>query len=467
MSQRKKPSIMAVETAVVDLQYTENAGDAALKDEFFGHLLELITEAGRTPLFDENPRKGDMRLVPAEDFDAALIVFAKKKQIAFDDTLAPQAQAKKIRDYLFGPAFATAGGSLANTLHGIVTSRVNGEPLVDGHFVTAVGTCESAQSFIDSLPDNLHYHQEGRQMECHVFPLDGDRILITAPSSENPAEAHIAKAIETYPELHAQDRIMIGGFLYFTPSFEKVFDQIEEFLTAQPLEHRPTLAITAAAQVVAASDRYQERIFRLVDMANTVIHGNAGEFRRLLSLDTEWRKPFEADFAGLRGDALETAKDNHTAYKKAKDAANEVAFAHARDICQATHYNGTTLRFVVTDGARSTSVISAEGVQRFYPLNISRSAIVNTVGAGDSAAAGFNLSDLYGLPHEISVGFGSALASRVIQQAAARLDEAQWAHIGANIRTSGALSYAPFELQPWLIQASGVKIPEFAATPHP
>lgn len=467
MITNKKPSIVAVETAVVDLQYAENGGDATLKDEFFGHLQELIVEAGCVPMFDENPRKGDMRLVPAEDFDAALLLFARQKGIEVDAALSSQLQAMQVRDVVFGSAYPTAGGSLANTFHGLVTSRILGQPIINGHFITGVGECSSGGIFVDSLEGNIHYQRTGRQMECHVFPLDGDRILITAPANHNPAEAHIGSAIKSFENLHAQDRIIIGGFLFFTPSFHSVIEHVVETLEGLPRAQRPSLGITAAAQVVAASERYQQEVFRLASLTDTVIHGNAGEFRRLLNLDTDWRKPFEVDFAGLRGQALEEAKDTHTAYKKSKDAANDVAFARAYDLCQRAQSFDNQLRFVVTDGARSTYVISAEGIQRFYPQSISRSQIVNTVGAGDNFAAGFQMGDILGLPHSVSVQLGSALASRVIQQAAARLDENAIAHIAAGIRTGGALAHAPAELQPWVIHASGIQIPEWGVRPRP
>ena len=456
-AQKRKPDILAIETAVVDLQYPKDGGGDALKHEFFAHLKELITADGNTALFDENPRGGDMCLVPAEEFDAALILFAQRHNIQFPFPISPTAtpadRAFVIRDYIFGTPVSVAGGSLANTFHALVSSQLDGQQLVQGHFVTSIGVEDSANAFHDSMNGHIYCRRMGRQMECHVFPIDGDRILIATPGRADPAESHIDIALfedalrwrKAHCPPAVETRIMLGGFLFFTPGFRGVCDAVIAHIQGRPANDRPSLMLTASAQAVSAHPDFRAMVAKAAHVTDTTIHANTGEFRRLLDMDTDWRKPFDVDFTGLRGQALETAKSAHIAYRAAKDAANvaaiSAAFNQAAALKAAKEH---TLRYVVTDGARSIHVIGPQGHEIFAPHKIEKAQIVNTVGAGDNFAAGFQLADLYGLPHADCASLASDFAAAVIQVPAARLDGDRVVRVqesGIDYETRGALSH--------------------------
>lgn len=446
------PNILAVEGAVVDLQYDGARGDDALKHGFFSHLKELIAESGGQVMFDENPRPGDMALVMAEDFDDALIGFAQHHglQPTEPHVMDRTAMAATIRSHVFGDPVATAGGSLANTFHALVRAQIDGINMVNGHFVTALGTCPSGRVFHDSMQGNIHAVTGGRQMECHVFPIDGDRILIATPSKKDPAEGRISSALfaDEAGALHARDRIMLGGFLFFTAGFHDVFDAVAAHVRARPDHDRPTVVITAAAQTIAAHDTFREKVRSFYGASPLVIHANTGEFRRLFDLDTDWRGPFEADFAGLRGRALDAAKNQHVAYKAAKDKANIVALtaaqAHAARVQRET---GHKTRFVVTNGGREIFVVSPEGFQTYTPNKIAREQIVNTVGAGDNFAAGFQLGDIFNLDHSHSARIGADFATAIIQSADARLDPKAVKVVPVSTRSTVTLGGALAHLQ--------------------
>lgn len=439
----RKPHILAVETAVVDLQYAKDTGHDQHKREFFAQLKELVHEGGGTAGFDENPRPGDMRLIPAEDFDAALIAFGKRKNIidASSSALSSRAQAQIVCKQIFGSPAAVAGGSLANTLYGVIHAGIDGVRLVEGHFATAVGDDSSGLIFADSLHGNIHCNRGGRQMECHVYPIDHDRILIATPSKHDPAEAHINSSLFNMCALDSRDRIMLGGFLFFTPGFHEIFDTVIDHLKTIPADKRPTIVVTAAAQAVAANSHFRNKIKTITSLADTVIHANTGEFRRLMDRDIDWREPFKKDFAGLKEQDLEAAKDAHAPYQAAKAIATGQVLDEAVRLCGSLQHN---LRFVVTNGSRETYVIDRNGFNAYKPVKLDKSRIINTVGAGDNFAAGFQLGDLYGLPQDICVSLGHDFAQAVIQQPSARLDQKEKSSVvqnGRRFELNGSLSF--------------------------
>lgn len=424
---QKTPHIIAIENSVVDLQYRDADGDAALKNEFFSHLRELIAGAGFNPGFDDNPRPGDMRLISAEAFDGALVAFGKAQNLlsAHDlATLDTVSQAEAVRTAVFGPAYPIAGGSLANTFHTLVNSRVSGKQLVTGEFITATGRDSYGRIFEASLRDHIVFKERGRQLVCHVFPTGNDRILIATPSTIDPAEGHITADLIDGRITADVKRIMIGGFLFFTGRFKDVMDKVIGDVSALPQNERPTLVMTAAAQSVAEQSLFRAEFNRAARTSDLIVHANTGEFRRLMDMDTDWRKPYDADFTGLKGQDLETVKEAHHVYQAAKQQANHQALDKAHLLAaDVLAQHGRNLTFVVTNGAREIYTVNATGTQTHKPLKIAKSQIVNTVGAGDNFAAGFQLGDLYGLPHANASRIGSEMAASVIQIASARLDD--------------------------------------------
>lgn len=458
------PRILAVETAVVDLHYPEHGGNDGFKREFFAHLREYIVKGGGTPAFTDNPRGGDMCMVLAEDLDQALIAFGRENGLADQNTSeqaekspkVAQALAAQIRDVIFGAATASAGGSLANSFHALSRATLNGKAMVEGVFATAIGADDIANAFHDSLAPDIYCNRGGRQMACHVFPIDGDRILITTPSQKNPAERLIDADLVNGALLKPYDRIMLGGFLFFTPGFDAVFDALEAHLSRRPRGQRPSLALTAAAQSVSAAPAFRARVWRMSALADTVIHANTGEFRRLMAMDDAWRTPFDADFAGLRGQALDHAKDQHAPYQSAKREANKAAMEEAvRRAQDHLKRTGLNLRFVVTDGARGIYTISPQGIETLPPHKITRAQIVSTVGAGDNFAAGFQLGDLYKQDAKISMMLGRDFARAIIQSPDARIPSTE-TKTHAKRQFGGALS----AIAPETLAAMAAPIPK-------
>lgn len=452
---RHKPHVVAMETAVVDWQYPEQGGLDGLKRQFFANLGEMITAGGGTPLFGENPRGGDMRLVFAEDLDNALVAFAAHHPGVFGDgpgEMDAREAGLFVRDVMFGTPQASAGGSLANSFDALVHARVDGTPVISGIFATAAGLGASGDVFCTSLENSINSARGGRQLECHVFPIDGDRIMLTTPSRTEPAEALITPALLGPGMIENADRVMLGGFLYYTPHFNAIYDHVLDRIAALEQIKRPTLVVTAAAQGIAAQDDYRAKIKRAVHTADTVVHANTGEFRRLLDMDTQWRLPYDPAFEGLTGQVLEKAKKEHAPYQAAKAQANQIAISAAHiQALTVKQDTGHDLRYVVTDGPRSIYVVSADGCETFTPHAVPRKAIVSTVGAGDNFAAGFQFGDLFDMPHAVSASLGSDFAGAIIQSPAARLAASHTHELAGNLRgvtLGGALAHiSPTTLQ--------------------
>jgi sugar/nucleoside kinase (ribokinase family) len=425
MTRDTRHHIIAIENAVVDLQYDEAAGNDAFKKDFFANLKSYIESAGFEAGFDENPREGDSVLITAEAFDAGLIAFGKKHDILkkADEKLDSVAQAEKVCERIFGKSHPTAGGSLANTFATLINMSVNGKKVLRGDFITATGRDEAGRIFEDSLEGHIKHNTVGRQLVCHVFPVNGDRILIATPSKIEPAESFITAGLLEDEITEQTDRVMIGGFLFFTGRFKEIVDRTLELVQALPKGKRPSLVMTAAAQAVASQPLFREEFQRAMTVTDLTIHANTGEFRRLLDLDTEWRKPFEKGFDGLSGHELEDAKKANKAYQEAKQTANIVALGQAQRMADAIREEyGHHTKFIVTNGARSIYTVDADGILMHKPNKISKDKIVNTVGAGDNFAAGYQLGDIFNMSTQDSVRMGADLSSKVIQIPDARLN---------------------------------------------
>jgi sugar/nucleoside kinase (ribokinase family) len=426
-----KKKFVAVENSVVDLQYHRNQGDEALQKKFFKTLKENIEKAGHEAPFAENPRAGDALLISAEVFDDACIEFGRENGLFGSSHRVQGAEdmALYVRDMVFGYHDSVSGGSLANTFHTMQMAKLDGEALIDGTFVTCVGDDRYGKIFADDMKGHIKADKIGRQMVCHVFPAGGDRILIATPAADNPAEKNISAEL-VQDEITADiDRVAVGGFLYFTGRYEEVIESILN--KAEQLgDDAPTLVLTAASQIVSASEGFRAEFNRAARRMDTIVHANTGEFRRLLDMDTEWRKPFEKDFAGLTGHDLEEAKDAHSAYQAAKQEANRAALLAALELAHGIKgVHGRDLKFVVTNGSKGIFTVNTrdgvgiEGVSSFKPAKVDKASIVNTVGAGDNFAAGYQLGDLSGFPSKSAVKLGAEMAASVIQIPEARLSD--------------------------------------------
>jgi hypothetical protein len=409
--------LVVIETPVTDYLYDETKADRTLRDAFF-HLL-----SPKHP-----PRKGDNLLVPAEEWQNKLVAFGRKNGLPLRPYLPLAEQATRVRDRIFGkPVSIEAGGALANSFDAIVKTTVDGRSLVDGLFVTAVGEGVSGDVFTRSLAGHLLMPPpQGWPFEAHVFPFEGDRILLSIPSFDNPPSRAMTPALLDQAGITPSTRlVMLGGYMKYTGLYETFLDKTLDLIaaTASKPQQRPPLVLTTAAQEIAASPELRRALDRAHRVTRVVVSANTGEFRRLLDLDTAWRKPFDAawirDGKPLKGNDLERAKNEHAAYQAAKRAANQVAFEEAFDRYSA--HTSLPVTFVVTNGKKGVQVVSARGLSEPYPVPPAPYGVVNTVGGGDAFWGGYALGLLLNMPEKDCVRLGFVNAGQVIGQNEARL----------------------------------------------
>ena len=438
--------IIAVETPVTDYLYDASKADSALRDAF----LYALKPA-------RPPRKGDNILVSAEEWQEKLLAFARKRHLPVDARLSPEEQAVQVRDRIFGaPRAIEAGGAIANSFDTLVKSRVDDVSLTDGFFITAVGEGISGDVFSRSLPGKLKAPPaRGRQMEGHIIPLDGDRIIVAVPSFLDPPSLHMSPSQLDDIEIDQETMLMLGGYMKYTGKYDDFLDALlSKTIAVSPWpQDRPTLVLTAAAQDIAASQTLKEALERCRQVTSTVVCANTGEFRRLMGMDTEWRRPHEArwwindegqtlavhpslafmdpgttegiqqlDASGwkkIEGEDLERAKQADVAYMADKLKANEAAYRIAfEQFCENSQLPVT---FVVTNGKRGVHVVSGHGVSDNYPAPRPPHGVVNTVGGGDGFAAGYLLGHAKKLSQEKCVELGFICAGEIIGRDEARL----------------------------------------------
>lgn len=425
----KTPFVVAIETAVVDYNYPAVSAHEELKNAFISTLPRLIEETGHTadtPI-TEAPRKGDMIMISAETLDDVLVHFANSTadfpEGYFPGHTASQREnADSARTILFGTPTPHAGGSLANSFDAMIYSKVNGEALYDGVFVTAVGDDEAGEYFEKSFEGHIVAAKGGRGMVSHIIPVDGDRIMLTAPSFANPADKYFDLPNQLSPELlEKADMIMIGGYLFFAGQLDNAIKITDE---NAKVGNNKTRIITLASQLIAQSNPLQEKFYdQLLNFEKTVIHANTGEFRRNLGLDDDWRKRFDADFVDSEGNPLqgrdaEIAKNQHADYQNAKQAANMVASIEAERLADEDY---GSIGFVVTNGSAPARSINEDGILLRSGDKLEKAKIQSTVGAGDNHVAGYWVGKSLGMNESGCLDMANAFARCVIQIPEARL----------------------------------------------
>ena len=450
------PNILAMETSVTDRVYEADGGNEELKAKFFSNLKSLIPpkEDGEDT-FQDNPRAGDNIMVFAEDFDHALVKFASEhqlindKNIDFSDTEKLTALAEKASIALFGNYTLEAGGSLANTFDAMVHSRINDKPLINGTFITAVGEGEPAQVFLDSLEGHVAAAQgQHRHMAAHVVPMGKDRIIVATPSLTNDSSQKLTADLLTSEHLNANtDMVMLGGYMMYTTHGKEVFnhalERIEALNEERKEQGKPSikLVLTAAAHPIAENPDFIDIFKRATKTTDVIVHANTGEFRRLHSNDDAWRKPHNTKWDGMTSHEEEDAKKADQAYQEDKQAANDDTIENfAVPMAQNSKHK---LSFVVTNGSKSTYHINDEGYRRIDTDKLDKKHIVNTVGAGDSFAAGWELGEALNLKTNPKLVLASTFARTAIQQDKARLnanEEQSFDTTGKSLKAQGAIA---------------------------
>lgn len=454
--------IIAIETPVTDYIYDEASANIPLRNAFLKFLKPECP-----------PRKGDNIMFSVQDWEGKLLTFAK------ENSLEEQADAQAIHQIIFGaPRAVEAGGAVANSFATLTEATLNDKKVATGSFVTAIGEGLSGEVFAKSLGDKLVAPSPcGRQLEAHIFPIDGDRIIITMPDFVNPCERHMCASHLDAIEINEATRMMIlGGYVHYTGKYETFLHALltkAEKVSHDPLK-RPIFVFTTAAQDVAASPSVRNALEKTKAIAPVIICANTGEFRRLMRMDTIWRHPHEAKWwvnkegmslflsddydaydpnspqgikklladgwRRLEGHDLETAKQADAFYKQDKLTANQVAYQNAfRTFCQ----RGNPVTFVVTNGKNGVYVVDHNGISNCYVPPRPPHGVVNTVGGGDGFAAGYLMGHLKNLPQHHRIELGFICAGEVIGQDPARLAPRSTAftHDLAGHKASGLPAY--------------------------
>ncbi len=408
------PTVIGIETAVTDYIYDEKNANAQLRDRFLRFLKP-----------ENPPRKGENILVSAEEFDEKLLAFARDNHLnATGDT--DREKAESIRNQILGkPRTIEAGGALANSFYLMANAKTNNKALIgSGTFLTAVGDDEAGRVFQKSLDGAItHATPAGRTMTAHIIPVDGDRIIVASPSFQDSCDRTLDGALEQLKEIDLSQTkmVMLGGYMKYSGKYNDFLDVLLKKVEAANDEpsKRPTIVLTVGAQPIAESDDLKSALDRTSKVAPVIISANTGEFRRLMRMDTEWRKPHEAKWTGLEGEALEKAKQADPIYMANKFAANDAAFSYAyENYCKD---KVPPVTFVVTNGKHGVRVVSNQGISEQYVPPRPPHGIVNTVGGGDAFAGGYLLGQVVGLPEAQKAQLGFTAAGEVIGRDEARL----------------------------------------------
>lgn len=455
------PNIVAMETSVTDAIYS--GGDETLKAQFFAELPALLdTNPAFHGLLKEPPRAGDNILIPAEAWEHALLEFNEQHSVIpmkrgpINSPGMNKAKFLLISHTIFGDRQFQAGGSLANSFDAMAHSTLNGKELIDGVFITALGEGQEARVFGDALRGKVSAVMSGTQTVAHIIPISKDRIIVATPGGNTPCATHLnAKPLQDADLLNADtDMLMLGGYLFYTPHFKEIFDVALSRVEALNQERKDagkkpiTLVLTCAAQKVAAAPEFRDMVARASRITDVIVHANTGEFRRLLNNDTHWRIAHEAKWGGLSGHALEAAKKADDDYQHDKAQAN-LETIHQCAVPMAQACLPHRLKFVVTNGARGIYVADANGHRTYKTAHIDPSRIVNTVGAGDNFAGGYELGVALGLSEPMCITLARDFAGAVIQQDAPRLAATTSRRIadlnGTAHETGGALAHLDAE----------------------
>ena len=412
--------VVAMETSVVDLHYPKDGGNDALKHAFISALPRLVKEAGvqAQAFVKDAPRKGDMVTVSAEALDAICTLFAQQQGMA---TQEPEA----VRKFLFGAPVPHAGGSLANTFDAMIYSEIDGKKIFDGTFVCTAGKDAAGAYFAQSFDGHVAAFAHGRQMVSHIIPIDGDRIMITAPSfAESSDEYCYADDLKDDPKLAKAlaeaDVVMVGGYLEYAGNLRRVLGAATDAVKMRAPEDNVRFVFTLAAQGIA------EKVTKTVlqPVGNMVVHGNTGEFRRHNETDHDWRQRFAGAFVDKDGNPLmgreeETAKNANADYINAKQAANDSASAEAHNRAKAL--TDASVAYVVTNGGRPARVVTGQAITMLPNTMIDKAKIKSTVGAGDNHVAGYWVGKALGMDEAGCLSMAGAFARAVIQIPEARL----------------------------------------------
>lgn len=369
--------IIAIEASEADVLYPSTNSELAQQ------LIDLLKQNA----------DGNVSLIDQEEFNNIILAFAERNKLEpLGETV--QEKVNSILEQTIGKQELKAGGSLANSFHLMVNCKIDGVPVLpNANFYCTVGQDEPGQAFEKSLEGNIVVTKEvGKTLRVHIIPTEtGDIFMVASPSFTDSCDRHNEATIEAMrkKDFNNVSMLMLGGYFHHSGKYDELVDVIAERLKLVSLDKKPTIVLTAACNQIADGSSIKGAITKLKDLADVVVLANAGEFRRLLDKDKEWRavgrKPTDEEY----------------------QRANERALNYA-------HAKFPSVTFVVTNGEKAIHVVSKRGVSCGYDACKPVGKIHNTVGAGDAFAGGFLLGLQLGLDEAKCVRLGSFAASNVI-----------------------------------------------------
>ena len=375
----KDNEFVAIGDSVVDFVYEDRNSNHNLVRDFFNFLFP-----------DNPPSKGETRMLNQREWCRRIPEYGVKHGLITRNEPGGELEiAQKVISQIFGKPTISAGCATANIFDGIVKSKINDKPIINGLFVSSVGECESGQIFIDSFENGtlLIPERAGTQTEVHAFQLDGDdRIILGRASVVEPSKNRFKPEILDQINFSNTKYIMLDGYMIYAGIYAQFAEKICDIIQQLPEEKRPTIIMNTATQQVAGSSIMQNVFHDFAQLTKVIIVANLGELEAI------------------------------TNYEGGSKSAHEFAYDN---FCANTNYK--PIEFMVTDGSRPVHIINNNEISCGYATKKPPLGIKNTVGAGDNFTAGYITGKICGLPQAQCIEIGSTAASFVIGQDAARL----------------------------------------------
>lgn len=344
---------------------------------------------------------GNVSLIDQDEFDNIVLGFAKTNNITPSGETTKE-KVDSILEQVLGKQEHKAGGSLANSFYLMVSCKIDGAPVLqNANFYCTTGVDDAGQAFKKSLEGNIVATKEvGRTLRVHIIPTEtGDIFMVASPSFKDSCDLHAQATVDAIrqKDFNNVGILMLGGYFHHSGKYDELVDVLVERLKLVDQARKPTVVLTAACNQIADGASIKSAITKLKDLANVIVLANAGEFRRLLGKDKDWRptdrKPTDEEY----------------------QRANERALNYA-------HRKLPEVKFVVTNGEKAIHVVCRRGVSNGYEICKPIGIVDNTVGAGDAFAGGYLLGLQLALSEPQCVRLGSFAASNVICTKYSRLE---------------------------------------------
>ncbi len=285
------------------------------------------------------------------------------------------------------------GGSSANVL--VTLKKLLGKKNVDVDFLSVVGDDYYGKIIRDSfdevginlLPDKTIYQGQNPQVAVSyvmTYP-NGERTIATNPGN---AKAILKKDIVTDDMVKKSDVIFVQGSLW-----EKLDHDFADKLLELRWNHRKDkkqlwLALPTHAKF---GEEKADMFNWLIPSANLIL-GNGEELSRI----------YKTSDTNVALQKLKQTFEEHPVLRNEGFDKEQVAF--------------------ITLGERGAAIVTKDKIKYVSPRDIKPEEVVNTLGAGDTAFAGFIAGYIKELPHEASAEIAMALANQKLRHNGPRLD---------------------------------------------